>query len=158
MEGSGSQGSHTDPPNGDDDRERAVACLRELGEETMNAAWGAQRTPEERRRIVQAALILGRKLEEKLGQRQDELRPDEAQRFLMSLINETVTEFARQENLEPDAATEFLSDVNNRDLVLEFNEVLETAHENGLPLDEQLRRIVEDRRDRAIWSDHWSSG
>lgn len=141
-----------------EDHERALACLGELREETMAAAWGSERPSGEQRRIVQAALILGRKLEERLEQRQEAPRPDEAQRFLMALINDTIAEFARQENIDQDAATGFLSDVTNRDLVLEFNEVLEAAGESGRPLDEQLRRIVEDRQDRAIWSDHWSSG
>lgn len=124
----------------------------------MVTAWGTQRTLKERRQIVLAALILGRKLEERLNQHQDELRPEEAQRFLMSLMNDAVTEFARQENLSQDEATACLGDVNNRDLILEFNEVLEAVQETGLQLDEQLRRTVEDRQDRAIWSDHWSSG
>lgn len=153
-------GSGEDRANDEEatDRERALGYLRLLNEDTMVAAWGAHREPGERRRIAQAAVILGRKLEEKLAQRQDELRPDEAQRFLMALINATVTEFASQENLDSDAATEFLSDVGTRDLVLEFNEALEASEETGLALDDQLRRIVEDREDRAIWSDHWSSG
>lgn len=148
-------GPRADPSG---DREQALALLRELREETMAAAWGAERTPEERRRIVQAALIFGRKLEERLEGRSEELGPDEAQRFLMALINDVVAEFARQENLDRDAATGFLSDVNNRDLVLEFNEVLEEGEQTGAPLDERLRRIVEDRRERAIWSDHFRSG
>jgi len=123
----------------------------------MTAAWG-ERPRGERRRIVQAALILGRKLEERLSQRQGDLHPDEAQRFLMSLMNDTVAEFADQEGVDSSTATEFLSDVNNRDLILEFNEALESAEETGEPLEDRLRGIVEARRDRAIWSDHWSSG
>lgn len=140
------------------DRERALACLGELREDTMVAAWGSRRRDEERRRIALAALILGRKLEERLGERGDTPHPEEAQRFLMSLINDTITEFARQEGIGQDEATEFLSAVNNRDLVLEFNEALEAAEATGTPLDEELRRIVEARGERAIWSDHWSSG
>lgn len=124
----------------------------------MVAAWGTQRSADERRRIVRSALILGHKLEEMLAQRQDELRPEEAQRFLMPIMNDTVVEFARQEGVSQDDATAFLGDVSNRDLVLEFNEALEAARGTGLTLDEQLCRIVEARRDRAIWSDHWSSG
>lgn len=164
MEGSDHQHPDTTPPgeSGDsgesNDQEQALSCLAELGEETMQAAWGAQRTAEERRRIVQAALILGRKLDERLAEREEELHPDEAQRFLMSLINDSILEFARQENLEPDDATGFLSDVGTRDLVLEFNEALEASRESGSTLDDQLRQIVEARQDRAIWSDHWSSG
>ncbi|WP_047866676.1 hypothetical protein [Rubrobacter aplysinae] len=158
MEGSGSRHPDTDPSDVPSDRERALSYLEGLNEETMNAAWGDQRTPEERRRIVQAALILGRKLDERLAQRGEDLHPDEAQRFLMSLINDTITEFARQEGLDSEAATGFLSDVGTRDLILELNEVLEASRESGLPLDDQLRQIVGDRRERAIWSDHWSSG
>jgi (2Fe-2S) ferredoxin len=164
VEGSEPQHPHTSPSSGSggsgesSDREQALSCLEELGEETMQAAWGAQRTAEERRRIVQAALILGRKLDERLAERGEELHPDEAQRFLMALINDTVKEFARQESLDPDDAANFLSDVGTRDLILEFNEVLEASRESGRPLDDQLRQIVEDRQDRAIWSDHWSSG
>lgn len=124
----------------------------------MTAAWGAQRPPEERRRIVLAAVILGRKLDQRLEENGQSPSPDEAQRFLMSLMNDTVSEFARQEELDDESATGFLSEIANRDLVLEFNEVLETAEETGRPLDEELRRIVEDRRERAIWSDHWRSG
>lgn len=140
------------------DRERAISYIRELREETMVAAWGAERHPEERRRIVLAAVILGRKLEERLAERGEAPHPDEAQRFLMALMNETIAEFALLEGVGQDAATEFLSDVNNRDLVLEFNEALEAAEATGTPPDDQLRQLVEDRRERAIWSDHWSSG
>jgi hypothetical protein len=155
------QDHREDPPGEGEaraDRERALAYLDELREETMAAAWGARRSQEERRQIVQAALILGRKLEERLDQRQDELHPDEAQRFLMALINDTVNEFARQEELEAEEATNFLSDVSNRDVILELNEALEASAESGETLDEHLRLLVEDREDRAIWSDHWSSG
>jgi hypothetical protein len=155
------QDHREDPPGEADartDRERALAYLEGLRGETMAAAWGPGRTQEEQRQIVQAALILGRKLEERLAQRQDELHPDEAQRFLMALINDTVNEFARQEELESEKATNFLSDVSNRDVILELNEALEASAESGKTLDEHLRLLVEDRKDRAIWSDHWSSG
>ena len=140
------------------DRELALAHLEELREETMSAAWGARSTREERRRIVQAAIIFGRKLEERLSERTEELQPDEAQRFLMSLINDVIAEFASQEEMSRDEATSFLSDVNTRDLVLEFNEALEAREQTDLSLDEQLRRIVDDRQERAIWSDHFRSG
>ena len=140
------------------DRELALAHLEELSEETMSAAWGARSTRDERRRIVQAAIIFGRKLEERLSQRSQELHPDEAQRFLMSLINDVIAEFASQEEMDRDEATNFLSDVNTRDLVLEFNEVLEARDQTGVGLDEQLRQIVNDRQERAIWSDHFRSG
>lgn len=152
---------HADPPGGEaaqGDRERALAYLESLREETMAAAWGARRSQEERRQIVQAALILGRKLEERLAQRQEELHPDEAQRFLMALINDTVNEFASQEGLGAEEATNFLSDVSTRDVILELNEALEASLESGETLDEHLRLLVEDRKDRAIWSDHWRSG
>lgn len=140
------------------DRELALYHLRELREETMAAAWGSRSTSEERRRIVQAAVIFGRKLEERLNERSEELHPDEAQRFLMSLINDVVAEFASQEEMDRESATSFLSDVNTRDLVLEFNEVLEAREQTALSLDEQLRRVVNDRQERAIWSDHFRSG
>lgn len=155
------QDHRKDPPGEGDargDRERALAYLEGLREETMATAWGARRPQEERRQIVQAALILGRKLEERLAQRQDKLHPDEAQRFLMALINDTVNEFALQEGLNTEEATNFLSDVGNRDLILELNEALEASAESGETLDDHLRLLVEDRKDRAIWSDHWSSG
>lgn len=156
MEEPGSSDAHESSSGGEQDE--ALAYLLQLSEETMVFAWGSHRSWQERRRIVLAALLLGRKLEERLHQHQDEPSPEEAQRFLMYLLNDTITEFARQENLPHEEATEFLSDVNNRDLVLELNETLEAAQESGLEIEEQLRRMVEARRDRAIWSDHWSSG
>ena len=157
MEEPGSGDAH-ERSSSSGDREKALECLLQFSEGTMVSAWGPHRSRQERRWIVLAAVILGRKLEERLNECQDELSPDEAQRLLMSLINDTITEFARQEDLAHDEATEFLSYVGNRDLVLEFNETLEAQQESGLDLDEQLRRMVEARRDRAIWADHWSSG
>ena len=140
------------------DRELALAHLEQLQEETMAAAWGSRSTREERRKIVQAAIIFGRKLEERLSERSEELHPDEAQRFLMSLINGVIAEFASQEEMDRDEATNFLSDVGTRDLVLEFNEVLEAREQTELSLDEQLRQTVESRQERAIWADHFRSG
>lgn len=136
-----------------------TAYLSELEEGTMRRAWG-DRTAEERRRIVLAAVIFGRQLEESLEQSPAPPGPEDAQRFLMSLMNAVVDEFAEREGMDRDGAASFLSDVTNRDHILEFNEVLETyeAGDSGSSLDELLRQAIEDRREKAIWSGHWSSG
>lgn len=124
----------------------------------MRRAWG-ERSPEYRRRIVSAAVIFGRQLEKRMSEHPP--GPDEAavRRFLMALMNAAITEFAHSEGLGEEAAAEFLGDVANRDYVLEFNEVLDEYHAGpDRPLDELLRQAIENRREKAIWARHWSSG
>lgn len=135
-----------------------TAYLSELTQDTMRRAWG-ERTPEERRRIVAAAVIFGRQLDERLESAAPP-GPQDTQRFLMSLMNAVVEKFAEREGMDRDDAATFLGDVTNRDHILEFNEVLE-AHEAGdsdESLDTLLREAVEDRREKAIWSGHFRSG
>ena len=133
--------------------------LEMLGEETMRLAWG-ERTPEERRRIVTAALLFGRKFEEKM---EHEVPASEAEerRFLMDLMNAVIGEFARSEGMSRDEAASFLGSVPTRDYILELNEAIETYEAEkkaGRSLDEILREAVERRRERAVWARHWSSG
>lgn len=137
--------------------EEAMArdCLAKLDEGTMRRAWG-DRTPEERRRIVLAAIIFGREFEA----RSSEASVENAQRFLMSLMNAAIEEFAALEGMDRAEATSFLGDVTTRDQVLEFNEVLE-SHEAGdsdETLDALLREAVDSRREKAIWSGQWRFG
>lgn len=123
----------------------------------MRLAWG-ERSPEERRRIVLAALIFGRQFEERartLGPSPDEM---EVQRLLMGLMSAVIREFARREGLDEEEAGNLLGEVRTRDLILEFDEALVAAQSSNRPLDSVLREAVENRRDRAVWSDHWSSG
>ena len=133
--------------------------LNQLDEETMHRAWGTI-SNEERRRIVSAALVFGVQFEEKMVQNPPGPAPEEQQRFLMNLMNGVIREFARREGMDGAEATNFLSDVGTRDLVLEFNEVLEAhaAQESGHTLDELLREAVESRHDKAVWSRHFKSG
>jgi hypothetical protein len=137
------------------EKDAARDYLAQLDEETMRRAWG-DRTPEERRRIVLAAMIFGREFEA----RSSEARPEDAQRFLMSLMNAAIEEFAALEGVDRAEATSFLGDVTTRDHVLEFNEVLEAhaAGDTGKTLDGLLREAVESRQEKAIWARHWSSG
>lgn len=136
-----------------------TAYLSELEEDTMRRAWG-DRTADERRRIVTAAVIFGRQLDERLEQSPAPPGPQDTQRFLMSLMNAVVEEFAEREGLDRDGAASFLGDVTNRDRILEFNEVLEVyeAEDSDSSLDRLLHQAVEDRQEKAIWSGHWSSG
>lgn len=126
----------------------------------MRRAWGESRTQEERRRIVSAALLFGELFEEKMTKNPPGLMADEQQRFLMALMNDVVRSFARQEGMDQEEAMNFLSDIGTRDLVLEFNEVLEAhaADESGRTLDQALRKAIESRQDKAVWSRHFSSG
>ncbi len=142
------------------DPDQALAYLKRLGDETMTLAWGPDKTPEDRRRIVLAAMIFGRQFEERMSEQPPEnLEEKEFQRFLMGLMNAVISKFAAREDLDPASATSFLGDVSIRDYVLEFNEVLEEYAENPeKSLDEHLRTAVESRQDRARWADHWSSG
>jgi hypothetical protein len=131
-----------------------------LEEETMNLAWGPENTPEDRRRIVLAAIIFGRQFNERMQANPPEnLEEEHFQRFLMSLMNAVITEFAERENIDETSAAAFLGDITTRDYILEFNEVLEEfVDEPDKPLDELLRSAVENRQEHARWARHWSSG
>ena len=138
----------------------ATAYLSQLREETMNRAWGEDVSPEDRRRIVVAATVFGRQLEERLAQRPSEVGEEELQRFLLALMDGVVGEFAEREGMDKSEAANFLSEVSTRDYVLEFNEVLDAYAEDdsGRTLDEILSEAVDSRREKAIWARHWSSG
>jgi (2Fe-2S) ferredoxin len=138
----------------------APAYLNQLREETMTRAWGEDVSSEDRRRIVVAATIFGRQLEERLAQRSPEVGGEELQRFLMALMDGVVEEFAEHEGMDKSEAVAFLSEVSTRDYVLEFNEVLDAyaQDDSGRTLDEILREAVDSRREKAIWARHWSSG
>ena len=124
----------------------------------MQRAWGG-RGPEDRRRIVAAAMIFGEQFDKQLSAQPPGADQREAQRMLMGVINASIDEFARQENLEREAAADFLSEVETRDLVLEFNEVLEARETDPeRTLDELLGEAVDSRLDKARWADHWTSG
>jgi len=79
----------------------ALAYLKELDIETMNLAWGPDKTPEDRRRIVLAATIFGRQFEERMCEGPPEnLEEREFQRFLMALMNAVISEFAEREGID----------------------------------------------------------
>ncbi len=138
----------------------ALTYLRRLDDATMTLAWGPDKTPEERRRIVGAAVVFGQKFEERMAENPPESLEDrDFQRFLMGLMNAVISEFAEREGLEPATAASFLGDAATRDYVLELSEVLDRFTEDpDKPLDEHLRTAVEDRHHKAVWSRHWSSG
>ena len=127
-----------------------AAYLYQLQEDTMRLAWGEEASPEDRRRIVSAAIIFGRQFEESLGDRPGDLDEAGARRLLMNLMNRVVREFAAEEGMETGAAAEFLGEIGTRDRVLEFSEVLDAYRESGRPLDWLLREAVGDRRERAF--------
>lgn len=132
-----------------------LAYLAELREETMRRAWGL-RSPEERRRIAAAARIFGRQFREQASSHPDLTDEREPRRLLMAVIDASIKEFAAQERLDEEAAADFLGDLGTRDLILEFDEVLE-AYENqdsGKTLDDLLLEAVESRPDRARRADH----
>lgn len=133
--------------------------LSELDEETLRRAWGEDKTSEYRRRVVSAAIIFGRQLDVRMSENPPETDEAGLQRFLMALMNSAISEFARKEGLDEEAAAGFLGDVETRDHVLEFNEVLEEHHgDPNRSLDELLDEAIDKRQDKAIWADHWSSG
>ena len=138
----------------------ALRYLSQLGEETMSQAWGEDVSPEDRRRIVLAATVFGRQLEELLAQRSPEVGEGKLQRFLMALMDGVVERFAEREGMDKSEAANFLSDVSTRDYVLEFNEVLDAYAEDdsGRTLNEILSEAVDSRREKTIWARHWSSG
>ena len=77
----------------------------------------------------------------------------------MGVIRTSIDEFARRENLEKEEAAGFLSEVGTRDLILEFNEVLEAQETNpDKELDDLLQEAVDARLDKARRADPWTSG
>ena len=138
----------------------ALLYLRQLDEETMTLAWGPDKSPEDRRRIVVAALLFNSKFEERLAENPPESLDDaHFQRFLMGLMNAAIAEFAEREGLDPSSAAAFLGDVATRDLVFEFSDALDrSAEKPDTPLNEHLRAAVGDRQHKAVWSRHWSGG
>ena len=147
-----------DPVEKEPGEDPAPTHLDALREETMRRAWG-ERDPETRRRIVAAAMIFGEQFDKQLAAGSPDAGRQEAQRMLMGVINASIEEFARRENLGREEAADFLSEVETRDLVLEFNEVLEAREiEPEKTLDELLRDAVDSRLDKARWADHWTSG
>lgn len=78
----------------------------------------------------------------------------------MRLMGDVIDDFARLEGIPSEEATRFLGDVDNRDRILELNEVLDLygLPENEKTLDALLLESVEDRPRRAAWADHWTSG
>jgi hypothetical protein len=145
---------------GKQESDSALTYLEELDDETMTLAWGSDKTFEDRRRIVLAAMIFGHQFEKRMEDHPPKnLEEKEFQRFLMGLMNAVISEFAEREGLDPTLATAFLGDVSIRDYVLEFNEVLEEFTEySEKPLNEHLKTAVENRHERAKWARHWSSG
>lgn len=128
----------------------------------MRRAWGG-RSPDERRRIVLAAMIFGEQFDRKLadqpvGQPAGTEQSD-PQRLLMAVINASIDEFSRREDVGKEEAAELLGEVETRDLILEFDEVLEARQLNPeRTLDELLREAVDNRVRKARWADHWTSG
>ncbi len=145
---------------GKQEADPALAYLEELDEETMSLAWGPDKTPEDRRRIVLAATIFGRQFEERMRDHPPEnLEEREFQRFLMALMNAVISEFTEREGIDEALAATFLGDVAIRDYVLELNEVIEEfAGEPERSLNEHLKTAVANREEHARWADHWSSG
>ena len=141
-------------------REGGPDYLGMLDEETMVLAWESDRSPEDRRRIVDAAVIFGRMFDDRMLESPPaSLEEKDFQRFLMGLINAVITEFAEREGMNEVDSGAFLGDIRNRDHVLEFNEVLETfAQDPDTPVNEHLKAAVEGRQDKAIWSRHFRSG
>lgn len=138
----------------------ALERLRQLDEQTMLFAWGPDRSAEERRRIVAAALIFGRKFEEGMAENPPESLDDARfGRFLMGLMNAAIAEFAASEGLDDADAAAFMSDVGTRDAIFEFSDTLDRAAEDpDTSLDEHLRATIGERQEKAIWSHHWLGG
>ena len=94
-------------------------------------------------------MIFGEQFDKQLAAGSPGAGRQEAQRMLMGVINASIEEFARRENLGREEAADFLSEVEIRDLVLEFNEVLEAREiEPEKTLDELLREAVNSRLDK----------
>ena len=147
-------------PSGNQEEDPALVYLKGLDEEIMSLAWGQDTTPEDRRRIILAAMIFGRQFEERMRERPPEnLEGREFQRFLMGLMNGVISEFAERERIDQASAAAFLGNLSTRDYVLELNEVLEEfANDPERSLNEHLKAAVENREAHARWADHWSSG
>lgn len=144
--------------NNNDINKLSLAYLAELEEATMRRAWG-ERPPEDRRRIVSAAVIFGQQLESQLAELPNTSDEQGVQRLLMSVMNAAIRDFADLEDISRDEAASFLGDLQTRDYVLEFNEVLETHQgDSGEPLNVLLNRAVESRTEKTIWARHFSSG
>lgn len=140
------------------DEDPASGYLAVLREETMQEAWG-DRSPEDRRRIVVAAIIFGEEFDKRLAEDKPGPDPRETQRLLMNVINAAIDEFSRRESLDRETAASFLSEVETRDLILEFDEVLEARETNPeKSLDALLKDAIDSRRRKARWADHWTSG
>ena len=142
------------------EREGGPDFLGMLDEETMSLAWGPDRSPEDRRRVVDAAVTFGRMFEERMVEAPPaSLEEKDFQRFLMALMNAVIAEFAEKEGLSETDAGAFLGEIRNRDHVLELNEVLEAfAEDPETPLNEHLKAAVEARQDKAVWARHFRSG
>ena len=138
-------------PHSEQEADPALAYLGELDDETTSAAWGTDKTPEDRRRIVLAAVIFGRQFEGRMREHPpDSLEEKDFQRFLMGLMNAVISDFAEREGLDAASASAILGEVSTRDYVLELNEVLEEfANNPETPLDEHLKTAVESRQVRA---------
>jgi hypothetical protein len=141
-------------------REGGPDYLGMLDEETMNLAWGPDRSAEDRRRIVDAAVTFGRMFDERMvAAPPASLEEKDFQRFLMGLMNAVIAEFASREGISEAESGAFLGDIRNRDHVLELNEVLEAfAQDPDISLNEHLRAAVEGRQDKAVWARHFRSG
>ena len=160
----GGNGDTIGPVGGDEKAvsvgQRALGLLRQLDEETMVLAWGPGKTSEERRRIMIAALIFGQKFEERMVENPPEsLNDADFGRFLMGLMNAAIAEFARTEGLDDAEAGAFLADMGTRDLIFELSDVLDGfAEDPNTPLNRHLKAAVEERQQRAVWSQHWTGG
>lgn len=115
----------------------------------MVLAWGGKTSRLDRRRIVVAATVFGGQFEKLVSERPVGT-DEETRRLLMDLMNGVVREFARREGLETDEAAEFLGEVETRDRILEFSEVLDAHEASGRPLDGLLREAVDLRRRRTF--------
>ncbi|MGI8650723.1 MAG: hypothetical protein ACR2KW_10150 [Rubrobacter sp.] len=138
----------------------AETYLSRLSEETMDRAW-KELSQKGRRRIAVGAILFGQRLDETLAKGDPQLvYEQDVQRLLMKLMNDVISDFARIENLSTDEAGAFLSDVANRDRIFEFNEVIDAFEvgESDETLNELLEAAVGNRRDHALWADHWTSG
>ena len=134
--------------------------LEMLDEETMSLAWGPDRSPKDRRRVVDAAVIFGRMFDQRMVEAPPaSLEEKDFQRFLMALMNAVIAEFAHKEGVSEADAGAFLGEIRNRDHVLELNEVLEAfAEDPETPLNEHLKAAIEARQDKAVWARHFRSG
>lgn len=138
----------------------AHTYLSMLSEETMERAWKGL-SGDDRRRVCVAAILFGRKLDETLSKGDPKLvYEQDVQRLLMRLMNEVIADFSEAEDISTDEAGAFLSDVANRDRIFEFNEVIDAfeSGETDESLDGLLSEAVKNRRERALWADHWTSG